>query len=558
MKFTNKYVYSIFNLILLLSCLSFAQMVSEGTIQKLISGFKSGRSYNELVGNEKMKIPDDIGKMEESKISHFNNFSSLEPVWDKNIDPDKFYVSSGSVFTIYIWGKIEKTFMLGIDNEGRTIIPLVGELDLKGKTLTATKKMIRNKLQEGLKDSATILIVLQNIQPFKVYVIGKVVSPGAYVVNGAIRISDLIENTGGILKSGRFRGIEIRNELYKTQYYDLKTYQNSQNLANNPYLREGDVVIVQPQIDFVTIEGFIQFAGRYDYCVGDKASDILLASGGFSRGVDTNKIIINRFVNNSDSLITFEITHLQANEFPIEKDDRILVCGIPDYRIHRQVSVKGQVKYPGIYPIRKDKTKLVDVIAMAGGLTEDAFLKGSKIVRKHYSKVGDRELERLKAMPALSLTPMERSYLKTRLIEEDGIVSIDFKELLTKGSDLYNIILRDKDEITVSRKSLSIKVSGAVVSPGLISFKENADYKYYIHQAGGYNTRAKKLGIMIVKGGTEIMLKPQKIKKLEAGDAIWIPEKEYRDGVQILKDVLVIVGTLLGIAVSTLVISDKL
>ena len=109
--------------------------------------------------------------------------------------------------------------------------------------------------------------------------------------------------------------------------------------------------------------------------------------------------------------------------------------------------------------------------------------------RKYYFDVGDREFERLKAMPAESLTPLERSYLKTKLTEEDGIVSIDFEELLSDSSELYNIILRDKDEITIARKSLSIKVSGAVISPGLIGFTEGADYKHYIDRAGGEEDR---------------------------------------------------------------------
>jgi protein involved in polysaccharide export with SLBB domain len=196
----------------------------------------------------------------------------------------------------------------------------------------------------------------------------------------------------------------------------------------------------------------------------------------------------------------------------------------------------------------------MEIISMAGGLTDDAFLKGSKIIRKIYPSVGEKEFARVKAMPAISLSELERSYLKTKLIEERGLVSMDFEKLFSNESNIYNIILRDKDEITIARKSLSIKVSGSVVSPGLISFKENKDYKYYINQAGGFNTRAKKRMVQIIKGGTEIVLEPNKVEKLEAGDAIWIPEKEYRDKVQITKDILTILSSIASVVTSTITV----
>jgi DNA-binding NarL/FixJ family response regulator len=52
------------------------------------------------------------------------------------------------------------------------------------------------------------------------------------------------------------------------------------------------------------------------------------------------------------------------------------VNAIHSYRVHRTVEVHGQVHYPGLYPIQKEKTRLKDLLEMAGGLTEDAFLPG--------------------------------------------------------------------------------------------------------------------------------------------------------------------------------------
>jgi len=560
-----KFFFKIF-LICVVAIPVYSQKGAESTLKRFLQGLKSGQSYNDIIGTgTEIKIPVTIDKVDENKLSDGKNLAISEPVQDRALNPDEYHTGPGDIFLVYIWGKAEETLTLSVNSEGRLLIPLVGDIDLNGKTLTESKTLITDAVREVYKNGFNISVVLSNIPRFKAYIVGEVTIPGSYLISGVTRVSDLVELAGGIniMNSedekkviGKMRGILLINELLEKRTVDLSAFYNSHRIDKNPYIMRGDVVYVPPRQEYVEINGFVNYEGIYDYCIGDKVKDIVIAAGGFARGADKNRIVISRFTDDYDSLVTFEIDSQEMETFTVERDDRILVCGIPDYRTHRQITIKGEVKYPGVYPIRKDKTRLADIIAMAGGLTSDAFLKGSKIVRKHYPKVGEREFERVKAMPAVSLTPLERSYLKTKLVEEDGIVSIDFEELLKMGSDIYNIILRDKDEVTIARKSLSIKVSGAVVSPGLISFKNNVGYKYYIEQAGGFNTKARKASVMIIKGGTEVTLKPQKVEKLEAGDAIWVPEKEYRDKLQIAKDILLILGSIATVTMTIFTIRD--
>lgn len=492
--------------------------------------------------------------------------------FDERIDENTYILGTGDGLTVYIWGSVNKQFLSIIDHEGNFIFPSIGSVNVKGLTLREGKEKIKEKII-GIYKEGDITIVLSEIRKFKVYVLGEVKEPGSYIVNGATRVSDLIITAGGLkpsiikdnrLKSnetnidsiGTLRAIEIENEYHSKQYADLAIFYNSNIVEKNPYLIEGDRVFVPKKKDIISVHGAVNCPGEYNYIPEDTLITALRVAGGLARGADSSKIILTRFVNNKDSLVYFEFSFNDSSvyNFPILKDDRVLVCGIPDYRVHRQVAIQGEVKYPGIYPIKKHKTRLSEVIIMAGGLTEDAFLKGSKIVRMEYTKVGDREFERLEKTPPAGLSPLEKSYLKTKLIEEEGIISIDFEELLANGNDFYNIVLRDKDEITIARKNLSIKVTGAVVSPGLVGYKEGADYKYYIAQAGGFTTRARKNSIMIIKGGTETWLKPRKVDKLEAGDAIWVPEKQYVNRLQVTRDVLSILGSLATVLIAAFTI----
>ena len=540
-------------------------MAQVGLNKEMLLGTKE--SADERGGSEFLDI---ALQLEGDSYRYLEKYDVSEQVLalDKSIDDRTYYLGPGDVLTIYIWGKINKHFNATVSSECKLIIPTVGVIDVKGKTLADAKILVLEKLAQFLKEKE-IAIILTQIRNFKAYILGEVKIPGAYNVNGTTRVSDLILLAGGLKIDGlkdeelrshvisidsvnKLRAIEIENEYYPKRYADLAEFYNSNIIDKNPYLLEGDRIFVPKMSEKVSAYGAVTYPGVYAYMPGDSLITILRVAGGLTREADSSKVLLYRFVNDVDSLISFEFSFTDSSvyNFPIQKDDRILVCGIPDYRKHRQVTIQGEVKYPGVYPIQKDKTRLSEVIIMAGGLTEDAFLKGSKIVRMEYTKVGDREFERLEKTPPAGLSPLEKSYLKTKLIEEEGIISIDFEELLANGNDFYNIVLRDKDEITIARKNLSIKVTGAVVSPGLVGYKEGADYKYYIAQAGGFTTRARKKSIMIIKGGTETWLKPRKVDKLEAGDAIWVPEKQYVNRLQVTRDVLSILGSLATVLIA--------
>ncbi len=513
---------------------------------------------------ESFQKPPTIDKKAEYSVLRERSLEAQKPSsvlsgFDQQIDEHSYILGTGDGFTIYLWGSINDEIEAIINHEGNLIIPSVGIINIKNLTLYEGKEKIKEKTLTVYK-KVDISIVLSLIRKFKVYTLGEVKYPGFYEVNGATRVSDLIEMADGFKDDSAFylRGIEIDNENRDKRFVDLALFYHHNNISKNPYLTEGDRVFVPKEIDVISVTGGVCSPGEYNYMTDDTLITVIKAAGGLSRGVDSSKILVYRFMDNIDLLNSFELSFFDSSvyNFPIQRDDRILVCNIPNYRKHRQVKIEGEVRFPGKYPIQKDKTKLAEIIAMAGGLTEDAYLKASKIIRNRLTKFDDREFLRLKNLPLENLTPLEKSYLKTKMTEENGIVSIDFEELMNNGSDLYNIILRDEDSIIVYRKNLSIKVTGAVISPGLVSFKDGSEVEYYINNAGGYNEEARKRSVTIIKGGSGIWLKPHETKKLEAGDAIWVPEKPYINRFQLTKDILLIVSSVATVILSGIAIQQ--
>jgi len=234
--------------------------------------------------------------------------------------------------------------------------------------------------------------------------------------------------------------------------------------------------------------------------------------------------------------------------FPILPDDRILIKSIYDYHLRQQVTVTGEVIYPGTYSIVEKRTLLSEIIDMAGGFTDEANVADAEIVRTAEDEISDPEFERLKQIPVADMTEMEYEYFKTKS-REKAIVVTDFEGLFLQGDSEKDILMRDNDEIHIPVQAKTIRVSGQVVNPGLLNWETGRSYQYYIEQSGGYSYNARKSKIRVIRAATGTWLKPDKKTIINVGDTIFVPEKPELDYWQIYKDVLLVLTQMVTITV---------
>lgn len=476
------------------------------------------------------------------------------PAEDK-VNDSIYILGSNDFLNIYIWGDVNQVVPIFVNPEEHIIVPSIGIVDVHKKTLRESKELIKKLVLSKYK-KCEVSVSLVNLRKFKVYVNGRVKRPQAYEVTAASRVSDLISIVGGMVDSAKSRNIEVFQNDSQKYFADIALFVNYNDASKNPFLSEGDRVFVGKKNEVISIYGAVNEPGVYDYMPDDILGAVLKVAGGFGRGVDSNKITIHRFIDDMDGMIELTRSFNEAETTKILKDDRIFVGGKPQYRKHLMVKVTGEVKCPGIFPIRKDKTTLREVIEMAGGFTEDAFLKNAHVLRPDFSAARDLEYERLRSMSYVD--DLERSYLKSKMIDVEGAMSIDFYDLFVNNNNFYNVIMRDGDEIIVPKVNLSVKVMGQVVKPGLVSYKKGADIDYYIDQTGGTNDHSWTRKIIVIKAGTGVWLKPSRVKSIEPGDIVWVPEKIPKDWVEQIKDVLQISTGMAALLIAALTVNASL
>jgi polysaccharide export outer membrane protein len=116
-------------------------------------------------------------------------------------------------------------------------------------------------------------------------------------------------------------------------------------------------------------------------------------------------------------------------------------------------TVIGEVYYPGVYSLRSKQERLADVIQRAGGLTPRAYSEGIRFVRA---------------------------------LNGVGRINIDLRRALEDTTARANIILQPEDSIHIPEYEPSVKVSGAVNSPGSVLWQRGKGLGDYISAAGGF------------------------------------------------------------------------
>ncbi len=510
---------------------------------------------------------------------------------EKEVDPDEYYVGPGDQFLIQIGGAGSDNIETTVSPEGELIITAVGAIPVANKTLTEAKRITQEYLSVKYV-SKTIGIHLVKPRLFKVSVTGAILEPGSVEVTAMSRAAEAIDLAGGLkqrmtvetlmqqvtIKSpvkeetslqttkpnpqvkyesyaGSQRNILIKRRTGESVPVDLQKFNLTGDLKANPFLRDGDVIIVpteETSAGRVYIAGALKNPDIFEFAPGDCVGDLITMAHGFTTDADSSKIELVRF-KGTGSNTTRELLHLPADNpqarersmrFPLQPDDRLFVRF--QYKFHetRNIEIEGEVLYPGFYALEEGEIRLSEMIERAGGFSSEASLKNAYIQRRAQEDVLDPEFERLKKMSVLEMTESERDYFKIKSRERTGGMGVDFVALFEKGDKSQDVILRDHDLIHIPAQEMTVKVTGQVLNPGLYPYKPNMNVKHYLTEAGGFNWNARKSRVRLIRSQTGEWAKPDDDTAVEIGDTIFIPEKPERDYWQLSRDLIAVAAQL--------------
>ncbi|WP_256003239.1 polysaccharide biosynthesis/export family protein [Pedobacter deserti] len=131
-----------------------------------------------------------------------------------------------------------------VDSHGAIQLPLVGDVDVSGKTTAEIRSIIEEKLNDYLKEP----VVSVRLVNFHISVLGDVARPGVYPINSEqINLSEALSMAGDLnITAIRNNVLLIREQDGERKYIRLNL--QSRELFNSPYyyLNNNDVIYIQP------------------------------------------------------------------------------------------------------------------------------------------------------------------------------------------------------------------------------------------------------------------------------------------------------------------------
>lgn len=302
---------------------------------------------------------------------------------------------------------------------------------------------------------------IQNRYANRVNLQGAVNRPGTYELSAGLSLLALFKKAEGLTDEAYLESAYIKRTLpnLEKELISFKPSDIVKGLKDIPLLRE-DSVVIQSLAEFMTdqyvlINGNVRNPGRVIFRKGMKLMDLIAISGGLNEQAAGHNIEISRIIKNkSDSVAnqlveTFNINIDKGDaDFELQAMDYINVPRLVNFRPLGNISVRGEVLFPGEYAVQKRDETALDFLQRAGGLNPYGSLESTQIYR-------------------------------------NGIrVDLDLSKSNLDSRDRESMILLPGDSLFVPRIISFVKVSGAVNNPQYISY-QGRRFKYYINSTGG-------------------------------------------------------------------------
>jgi len=378
---------------------------------------------------------------------------------------------------------------------------------------------------------------------------GAILRPGTYGLTEGMKLSELITKAGGVLPEYfKHRGLIIRLD---DQYFPTTIPFDINEILDGEKdipLHKEDRVIIKNIFDIgekktVQINGEVMNPGEYTFNRNLSIEDLIFMAGGLKEAASNSHIEIARrnsyasadsVINNMASIYRIKINRDlkikdKDKKFILLPFDQVYVRRAPSYQSQQNVTITGEVKYPGVYSINSKNEKISDLIIRAGGLLPSASSEGATLERNIMAQ--NKYKQQLKSIKNIE----ENDSTIDINIETNPKLELRLSEIMKNPGISYDYLLKEGDHITVPQKSDEIWVNGEVLNPMGLAFENGRGVKYYIKNSGGLSSNAKKGKIYVVYGNgvskaTSSRIFWKKYPSIKPGCQIIVPKKPERTG----------------------------
>lgn len=397
---------------------------------------------------------------------------------------------------------------------------------------------------------------------------GAVFRPGMYNIGDQINsVRTLVEHAEGLTEDA-FTARAVMHRMKSDRNLEVISVDIAGILAGTSPdipLKENDVLFIPTRQDkmterTITIRGEVQYPGTYLYAEHETIEDFVLQAGGLTDKASTINVLVSRRVNDTkatkpDSIIAKTYTLSLKDGFVIDGKpgfelmpyDEVSIRKSPAYTEQQNVEIEGEVLFGGTYTLSRRNSRLSDLFLKAGGGTDQAYIKGARLMRK----ANEAEKARMEAVLKMQREQQQKNLLQLAAssnnasaitqtakdakdadlqkfnVPDEYPVGIDLAEALKHPGSDADMILREGDRLIVPQYNSTVKINGAVMYANTVAYEKGKSISRYIDEAGGFASDANKSKAYIIYMNGKVA-KVGHGAKVQPGCEIVIPAKMKR------------------------------
>jgi protein involved in polysaccharide export with SLBB domain len=249
----------------------------------------------------------------------------------------------------------------------------------------------------------------------------------------------------------------------------------------------------------------------------------------------------------------------EASNLELQAGDIVTIfsqrdVSVPQANRSQYVIVEGEVMRPGVYKLETDET-LHSILRRAGGLTPDAYVYGSQLIRESARIQEQKSLDELVRtmevqirQSAVSLVASTRSGELSQILaaqeaiiaqlhnaRASGRVALPVKPRDKSLTDFPNLAMEDNDRLTIPHNPSTVAVVGNVYNPGSFIFEPRNTAGAYVEMAGkgkpasdlGHAFVLRANGVVVAANNVNGLFVGKKFDRLRLypGDQVVVPSK---------------------------------
>jgi protein involved in polysaccharide export with SLBB domain len=416
----------------------------------------------------------------------------------------------------------------------------------------------------------TVLDKLENVYE----ITGHLHRPGYFQWKPGMRLADALPNAALLREQSDLEFVLLRRESGPTRQVSVVTADlakaltakgGADDIALQPRdriyvfgLDEERAISLRPLVDelraqsrngqparVITVTGSVRAPGVYPMEQGMRVSTALRAAGQLAENAYGMDAELTRYT--MDDRSQRRIVHVPVDlaavlngnselDLLLQPFDEINIKPVPNWDTREVFEVRGEVRFPGLYPLQKGET-LDSVLKRAGGLTDFAFAEGSIFMREELREREQEQLDRLaerlqKDLTMLAAEQTQSGQAGAEAVQIGQQVAREVKATKAIGrlvldleavrSGKVRIEAKDGDKLFVPRKTQEVTVLGEVQYATSHLHLEELDRDDYIENSGGLTVKADEDRIFVVRANGRVDVGSAS-KRIGPGDTIVVP-----------------------------------